>query len=102
MGKKFDTFTRGTKAVFKAIGQGLCEGARLYEESHPAEMPVPMQVDVTLNVEALQNLKSMNSFQLEKLFKGKRVHLADDPKVYQELKHFNTFQLEAIFGEEEQ
>ena len=101
MGKKFDAFTRGTKALFKAVGQGLSEGARIYEETHPVEPPVPLQVDVTLGVEALKNLQGMNCFQLEKLFKGKRVHLADDPNVYRELKRFNCFQLEAIFGKEE-
>ena len=95
MGKGLEVFS----AVMKAFGEGLAEGAKYYEENHEPE--IALKTDVTLGVEELKQLKGMASFQLERLFKGKTVHLSDDPAVYRELKNFSSFQLEKIFGEEE-
>lgn len=57
-----------------------------------------------LTKEKLQELKWMNTYQLEAIYgHGKRkVIIDDDPAAYQELKWFNSYQLEAIFGKGEE
>ena len=94
-------FLEGMKRFGKALGEGIVEGSKIAHELEHPEEKLGLKTEVTLNAEALQNLKGMSCWQLEKIFKNKVVHLADDPSVYRELKCFNTWQLEAIFGKEE-
>ena len=96
-GESMETFKR----IMTAISEGLAESAKKYDEIQHPEIGLGLKTEVTLDAEALKNLAAMNQWQLEAIFKGKIVHLADDPAVYRELRRFNQWQLEAIFGKEE-
>lgn len=96
-------FLDGLKKFGKAMGSVINDVAEASREAEKKrlEFENSIQPEVTLNAEALHNMRSMNSWELEKIFRGKRVHLADDPEVYKELSKFNSWELEAIFGKKE-
>lgn len=99
-GKIAKNVGKGTALVLRALGEGVVAGCEAYEKVEHPEISagLNLQTDVTLKAEDLAQLKGMTSYQLERVFRGKNVHLADDPAVYRELKNFSSFQLDAIFG----
>ena len=94
-------FAEGLKRFGKALGEGIAITAEISHDIQHPEEKLGLKPEVTLTVEALRNMAGMSCYQLEQIFKGKVVHLADDPAVYRELRKFNCWQLEAIFGKEE-
>ena len=95
-----------TGKLLGAIGSGFVEGIAKYGElqSEASSIGTPkieLPTTVTLGAAELTQLKDMSSWQLESLFKGKRVELVNSPATYAMLKHFNSWQLEAIFGKDE-
>ena len=107
MGEKLEKTKNAAKKVgtgflqiMKAFGEGVAIARETAQEYEHPETKLNLQTDITLKAEDLKQLRDMSSWQLEKIFRGKRVHLADDPAVYRELKHFDCWKLDAIFGKD--
>jgi hypothetical protein len=98
-GKKVNNWKDGLKRFGIAAVKALAAMGDAVEEDPAKELN--LQTEVTLKAEDLKQLCGMSSWQLERIFKGKKVKLADDPAVYRELKNFSSWQLEKIFGEED-
>lgn len=97
-GEKVNNWKDGLKRFGIAAVKALAAMGNAVEEDPAKELN--LQTEVTLKAEDLKQLCGMSSWQLERIFKGKKVKLADDPAVYRELKNFSSWQLEKIFGEE--
>ena len=98
-GEKANNWKDGLKRFGIAAVKALAAIGNAVEEDPAKELN--LQTEVTLKAEDLKQLCGMSSWQLERIFKGKKVKLADDPAVYRELKNFSSWQLEKIFGEED-
>ena len=98
-GEKVNNWKEGLKRFGIAAVKALAAMGNAVEEDPAKELN--LQTEVTLKAEDLKQLCGMSSWQLERIFKGKKVKLAGDPEVYKELKNFSSWQLEKIFGEEE-
>ena len=98
-GEKVNNWKNGLKRFGIATLKALAAMGNAVEEDPAKELN--LQTEVTLKAEDLKQLCGMSSWQLERIFKGKKVKLAGDPAVYRELKNFSSWQLEKIFGEED-
>lgn len=98
-GEKVNNWKDGLKRFGIAAVKALAAIGNAVEEDPAKELN--LQTEVTLKAEDLKQLCGMSSWQLERIFKGKKVKLADDPAVYRELKNFSSWQLEKIFGGED-
>lgn len=96
-----------TGKIFGALARGFVEGAEHYAEAQRkaerlGQAPeIDLPTTVTLGAEQLKQLRGLNSWQLEAMFKGKKVVMDNEPATYAQLKNFNSWQLEAIFGKED-
>lgn len=105
--EKITSGVKTTGAIFGALARGFVEGAEHYAEAQRkadrlGQVPeINLPTTITLGAEQLKQLKGLNTWQLEAMFKGKRVVMDNDPATYAQLKFFNSWQLEAIFGKEE-
>ena len=103
MGKTMDIL----KAAMKAIGEGLAEGteaAALEAMRHPEpkkvqEEPKTNEDEIVLTAEMLNKLYYMSADKLRIIFQGKKVRIANDPKVYDAMYYLNREKLSAIFGD---
>lgn len=95
-----------TGAIFGALARGFVEGAEHYAEAQRkaerlGQAPeIDLPTTITLGAEQLKQLKGLSTWQLDAMFKGKKVIMDNEPATYAQLKYFNSFQLDAIFGEE--
>lgn len=96
-----------TGKIFGALARGFVEGAEHYAEAQRraeriCQTPdISLPTTVTLGAEHLKQLKGLNTWQLEAMFKDKKVVMDNEPATYAQLKNFNSWQLEAIFGKED-
>ena len=93
-----------TGKIFGALARGMVEGAEHYEElRREADKPkIDLPTTITLGAEQLKQLVGLNSWQLDAMFKGKKVVMDNDPATYAQLRKFNSWQLESIFGKEDE
>lgn len=93
-----------TGKIFGALARGFVEGAEHYAEAQRkaerlGQAPeIDLPTTITLGAEQLKQLKGLSTWQLEAMFKGKKVVMDNEPATYAQLKYFSSFQLDAIFG----
>lgn len=85
------------KALATALAKGVAEST-IGQLNAPA--PVVVGDTEVLTADQIKQLSGMSSFQLAKLFDGRKVKFATDAESLEAIKSLSTFQIDAILGRE--